>query len=102
MRLIVLFDLPVTTAQGRKAAADFRKFLINDGYTMLQYSVYIRICNGSQAADKHRGRLRAAVPANGSVRLLVVTERQYAAMEILTGALVEADRPAFSSQLCLF
>ena len=45
MRMMVIFDLPVLTAKQRKMATRFRNFLLTDGYTMLQYSVYVRICN---------------------------------------------------------
>lgn len=85
MRLFVMFDLPVTSPKERKAAAQFRKFLLNDGYYMMQFSVYIRICNGHEAAQKHISRLSAKIPEKGSVRALIITERQYEAMKIFCG-----------------
>jgi len=85
MRMLVFFDLPVTTASERKAAAQFRNFLLKDGYFMIQYSVYVRVCNGNDAVKKHEQRLNLNVPANGSIRLLVITEKQYNAMKILLG-----------------
>lgn len=102
MRLVIMFDLPVKTAAQRRSATQFRNFLIQDGYTMMQYSIYVRVCNGIEAIDKHRKRVLDSVPDNGSVRLLVVTEKQYAAMEILTGDYVEADQGAEQVQLQLF
>ena len=50
MRLIVMFDLPVMTKAERRAATQFRNFLLNDGYYMMQFSIYIRLCNGIEAA----------------------------------------------------
>ena len=85
MRLFVMFDLPVKTPGERREAAQFRKFLLNDGYYMMQYSIYVRICNGSEAADKHELRLKSNLPEHGSVRVLRITERQYTAMRILCG-----------------
>ncbi len=85
MRLFVMFDLPVKTATERKEAARFRKFLLNDGYYMLQYSIYVRICNGLEAAQTHANRVKKNLPEHGSVRLLQITERQYTAMQILCG-----------------
>ncbi len=85
MRLFVMFDLPVRTGEERKEAARFRKFLLNDGYYMLQYSIYVRICSGMEAVDKHEQRLKNNLPQHGSVRLLRITERQYTAMRILCG-----------------
>lgn len=54
MRLIVMFDLPTGTAGERRAANQFRHFLLHDGYYMMQFSIYVRLCNGQEAATKHR------------------------------------------------
>lgn len=80
----------------------FRKFLQNDGYYMLQYSVYVRICNGMDAVEKHRARIRNSLPDNGSIRLLVVTEKQYESIDILIGKLTEADESFQTEQLTIF
>ena len=102
MRMMVFFDLPVKTLTEKRNATAFRKFLISDGYCMVQYSVYVRICNGSDAVEKHKSRLYANVPDNGSIRLLVVTEKQYEAMELILGDLTEADESFQSEQLSFF
>lgn len=102
MRLLVMFDLPVTTAVQRRAATRFRNFLLNDGYSMMQFSIYVRLCNGADAINKHRLRVQDAVPAQGAVRMMAVTERQFAGMEILTGAPQPLDQSAESSQLQFF
>lgn len=102
MRMLVFFDLPVGTPIERGRATRFRNFLLKDGYTMLQFSVYCRICNGLDAVEKHKQRLDAAVPPNGSVRLLVITEKQYEAMDILLGELCEADASFQAEQLTTF
>lgn len=81
MRMLVFFDIPVKTKRQRRIATGFRNFLLKDGYHMVQYSVYARVCNGIDAVDKHRSRLKTALPENGSVRLMVVTEKQYEAIE---------------------
>ena len=85
MWVFVFFDLPVGSKAERRAAARFRKFLQNDGYDMLQWSVYTRVCRGQDAVDKHLARLRSSLPRAGSVRALQVTERQYARMSTLVG-----------------
>ncbi|MFG6384071.1 MAG: CRISPR-associated endonuclease Cas2 [Lachnospiraceae bacterium] len=85
MRMIVFFDLPVVTARDRKAAAKFRKFLLKDGYHMMQLSVYTRVCNGVEAVEKHEARLNLNLPSKGSVRLLTLTEKQYESIHILLG-----------------
>lgn len=86
MRIIVFFDLPVARRQDRKAYAKFRKFLLNDGYVMLQYSIYSRICNGQDGVTKHMRRLNENLPrVNGAIRALKITEKQFENMDILLG-----------------
>lgn len=102
MRMLVFFDIPVKTKRQRRIATGFRNFLLKDGYHMVQYSVYARVCNGIDAVDKHRSRLKTALPENGSVRLMVVTEKQYEAIEILVGDYREADTPFVCEQLSIF
>ena len=87
MWIIVFFDLPVTKPKQRKAATKFRNFLLNDGYIMLQYSVYSRVCKGQAAITKHIKRAQNNLPSEGSIRALQVTDKQYARMKILLGNL---------------
>lgn len=101
MRMMVFFDLPVKEKASQKAAAKFRNFLIKDGYTMIQYSVYTRVCNGNDAVVTHKRRLNNNLPPNGSVRLLVITEKQYESMQILLGELKQADSSVAYEQLTL-
>lgn len=102
MRVIVFFDLPVKTKRERGAAARFRNFLLNDGYHMVQYSVYARVCNGMDAVNKHRARMRDNLPDNGAIRLLVITEKQYESIDILLGKLSQADDSFQCEQLSIF
>ncbi len=102
MRIIVFFDLPVKSKAQVKAANQFRKFLIKDGYQMLQLSVYSRLTKGREATRKHHNRLRQNLPKEGSVRCLEVTEKQYASMEILVGTLSTDEKKVNSDQFLLF
>lgn len=72
-----MFDLPVVIDKERKIATKFRKFLLDDGYIMMQYSVYSRICKNNDDLTKHINRLKINTPKNGNIRLLQVTENQY-------------------------
>lgn len=85
MRAIVLFDLPTTTVKEKKAYMRFRKFLINSGYDMIQYSVYSRIVKHRDEADSFIVHLKMHLPPKGNVRVLTVTEKQYSQMQILVG-----------------
>lgn len=75
--LYVMFDLPVETKVQRKHAAQFRKNLLKDGFGMHQFSVYIRHCASYEAANVHIARVKLMVPAEGSVSILKVTDKQF-------------------------
>lgn len=85
MRLMVFFDLPTETAAQRKEYTKFRKFLVRDGYVMLQYSVYAKIALNGTVAKIMQQRVRKKAPRLGVVQMLVVTERQYASIEYVVG-----------------
>lgn len=102
MRVLVFFDLPVVSKANRRAYTLFRRFLLNDGYDMIQYSVYGRILNGRDAAEKHMMRLIANLPPEGSVRVLTVTEKQFASMKLLVGMPLFQEKAVSSNQMLLF
>ena len=97
MRLLVFFDLPVVTKSERRAYTVFRRFLINDGYDMIQFSVYGRILTGNDALEKHMKRLVNNLPPEGSVRCLSVTEKQFASMKLLVGLPLFQEKKGWSS-----
>lgn len=93
MRILVFFDLPVTSPRERKAYSRFRKFLLRDGYTMLQFSVYTRICNGEDGVLKHMKRLKENLPpVNGAIRSMKITEKQFENMDILLGEVTPEEK----------
>lgn len=102
MRILVFFDLPVKSKRERRAATQFRNFLLRDGYHMVQYSVYARVCNGSDSVEVHRKRVFFSLPPAGSVRMMVVTEKQYNSIEILVGKPTVYDNEQTYEQLMLF
>ncbi len=77
MWIFVFFDLPVETPKERKLATGFRKSLLDDGFTMLQFSVYMRHCASKENADVHIKRVETKVPEKGHVNVLTVTDKQY-------------------------
>jgi len=102
MRLLVFFDLPVVTKAERRAYTVFRRFLVNDGYDMIQFSVYGRILNGQDAQEKHYKRLVDNLPPEGSVRCLSVTEKQFASMKLLVGLPLFQEKTVKTNQMLLF
>jgi CRISPR-associated protein Cas2 len=102
MRLLVFFDLPVVTKAERRAYTLFRRFLLNDGYDMIQFSVYGRILNGRDAEEKHLQRLLANLPLEGSIRAMTVTEKQFAGMKLLVGLALFQEKRVTINQMLLF
>ena len=75
--ILVTFDLPVGSDLERRDATRFRKFLLDDGYLMLQFSVYARPCVSLEHIDKHRDRVRKIAPESGFVRIMFFTDKQW-------------------------
>lgn len=84
MWVLVLFDLPTETKKERKAYADFRKKLLNDGFTMFQFSIYLRHCPSAENAEVHIKRVKQNVPEFGQIGILRITDKQFGEMEIFS------------------
>ncbi len=84
--LMVAFDLPVKTKAERKRASAFREFLKDDGYQMMQFSVYVRPCVTAARMETHVRRVKANVPEEGSVRALYVTRAQWKRSWVIHGS----------------
>jgi CRISPR-associated protein Cas2 len=87
MRLILLFDLPMITKSEKRIYTKFRKNLIQNGYIMMQFSVYSKIFNNREAADNHTKQLKRFLPTKGQIRIMLVTENQYAKIQIIVGGI---------------
>jgi len=85
MWLLVMFDLPVDDETARRRYTRFRKLLLKDGFAKMQYSVYVRHCASKENADVHEARVGSAVPPEGEVRILRITDKQYERMQIFYG-----------------
>ncbi|MDQ7936114.1 CRISPR-associated endonuclease Cas2 [Lactiplantibacillus sp. WILCCON 0030] len=85
MRLMVMFDLPVETSEERRSYRRFRKALIKEGFLMMQYSVYVRICPNKKTAGFIEKRITPLAPPGGKVQTMTVTEKQYQAMHYIVG-----------------
>ena len=82
MWVLVFFDLPTETKKERKAHAQFRKKLLEDGFTMFQFSIYMRHCASRENADVHIKRVKMLLPEKGYVGILAITDKQFGAMEL--------------------
>ena len=85
MWVLVLFDLPADTKKERKAYADFRKNLLRDGFTMFQFSIYIRHCASQENADMHIKRVKTVIPEYGQIGIMCITDKQFGNIELFYG-----------------
>jgi len=82
MWVMVFFDLPTENKKQKKAYMDFRKSLVNDGFTMFQFSIYIRHCISAENADVHIKRVKKILPSEGHVGIIRITDKQFGDMEL--------------------
>lgn len=101
MWILVFFDLPTETKQERKAYTNFRKALLKDGFTMFQFSIYLRHCSSRENKNVHVKRIKKLLPPNGNIGILSVTDKQFSMMEIFTG-FRKTRAPAEPKQLEMF
>lgn len=100
MWMMVLFDLPVVESDERKAATDFRNFLLDNGFAMVQYSIYIKLFSGKDACEKYYKLIKNNLPPRGKVDILTITDKQYA--NIISYSSGEKIEKKQSEQLLLF
>ncbi len=99
--ILVFFDLPTETQKERKAATLFRKNLLDDGFSMFQFSIYMRFCSSRENAEVHSRRVKQKLPEKGKVGMMQITDRQFGMMELFYGQKsTETEKP--SQQLELF
>lgn len=101
MWLLVFFDLPTETKKDRKAYTEFKKRLLNDGFTMFQFSIYVRHCASRENMEVHAKRIRSFLPPYGKVGILGITDKQFGNMEVYYGQKATPPNPV-SFQLELF
>jgi len=80
-----MFDLPVKEKPDRKAATDFRNFLLDQGFSMGQFSVYYRLLSGKDAAATLEKKIQANLPKHGKVHILTITDKQYENIKTFQG-----------------
>ena len=84
MWVLVFLDLPTESKRERKLYADFRKKLLQDGFTMFQFSIYVRHCPSRENAQVHIKRVKMFLPPLGDVGILCITDKQFGMMEIFS------------------
>ena len=85
MRILVFFDLPTETSKDRKIYSKFRKFLIKEGFIMMQESVYCKLTLNNSVTNSIKEKINKNKPPKGIVQMLVITEKQFSSMEYVVG-----------------
>lgn len=101
MWVLVFFDLPTTTKVERKTATKFRKKLLDNGFSMFQFSIYLRNCPSRENAQVHIQRVKNALPKYGKISILCITDKQFGNMELFYGK-KKTTLPPTTQQLELF
>jgi CRISPR-associated protein Cas2 len=101
MWVLVHFDLPTDTKKDRKNYSVFRKKIMGDGFSMFQFSMYIRHCSSKENAEVHIKRVKSILPPKGHIGIMCITDKQFGMMEIYRGREL-VDAPETSQQLELF
>jgi len=101
MWVLVFFDLPTETKKDRRVASQFRKDLLKDGFTMFQFSIYMRFSASRENAAVHTKRIKRSLPRHGKIGIMQITDKQFGMMEIFYGQKpVATEKP--TQQLELF
>lgn len=101
MWVVVMYDLPTETKKERRAGARFRKDIMADGFTMFQFSMYVRHCNSRENADVHIKRVKKILPELGHIGIMCITDKQFGDIELYIGR-KQAPKPDTPQQLELF
>lgn len=101
MWVVAMFDLPVHDKAARKRYARFRKSLLKDGFAKMQFSVYVRHAASRENAAVHIARVERAVPDDGEVRIMTITDKQFERMAVFWGKMRKEPEPP-PAQLELF
>lgn len=101
MWIMVFFDLPTDTADNRRIYAKFRKRIMQDGFSMFQFSIYTRHCPSRENAAVHINRVKKILPEKGNIGILSITDKQFGEMEVYWGK-SKVESPDISQQLEMF
>jgi CRISPR-associated protein Cas2 len=85
MWIFVLFDLPTEEKKEVRAANRFRNALLDDGFTLFQYSIYTRCCASRENAKVHEKRIQKFLPSKGKVSIMTITDKQFGMIKSFMG-----------------
>lgn len=86
MRIVVFFDLPMLTDKNRRDYNAFHKFLVKNGFIMMQKSVYSKLAINNVTSAAVRQKISSNLPPEGSVAIMEITEKQFSRIDYLVGS----------------
>ena len=101
MWVLVLFDLPTVTKADQKRAAKFRQNLLQNGFAMFQFSIYVRHCSSRENADVHIKRVKMLLPEYGKIGIMCITDKQFGMIELFENRRPQ-EKQVIPQQLTLF
>lgn len=99
--VLVFFDLPAESKKERHMYARFRSDIMRDGFSMFQFSIYLRHCSSRENAEVHIKRVKRSLPSKGHVGIMTITDKQFGMIELFYGK-EEKALPDTPQQLELF
>lgn len=102
MWVLAVFDFPTTTLEERRAYTQYRKELLRENFSQLQYSVYLRHFPTLASAEAQIARLRNIIPENGHVVYFLLTDKQYGMTREFFGFQKTEKKPDMPRQVELF
>ncbi len=99
VKLLCIFDLPMDLPEQQRQYRFFRKSLIKNGFTMLQYSVYVRTCPNKEYAKRLIPKLEEFSPVGGNIRIISITEKQYDDMVLILGRKTSNEKKISNNRL---
>ena len=101
MWVLVFYDLPTETKINMRDANKFRKGLLDNGFALFQFSMYMRHCTSRENAEVHIKRVKFMLPKAGKVAIMCITDKQFGDIELFSARNKEAVPPTYQ-QLELF
>lgn len=100
--ILAAFDLPVLETEERKLATRFRKQLLDDGFIMIQYSIYARPCVTHESIEKHAKRIESIAPKTGNIRLIFITDHQWGKIQTISDPHYFREAPEMPEQIAFW
>lgn len=94
-----MFDLPVVTKADRKEYNRFRNYLLDCGFEMSQFSVYMRMLSSKERVKRFEKRITNQLPEHGKIQIITITDKQYENIKSFYGQAARTEKKEIQFQL---